>query len=344
MAFEGSSNGSASGAAAISGAAGFLGAHLVRGFDARGWRVLPLVRVVEGHSPAGARVLEDVVTDPRGLEGIDTFIHSAAVRHRYGVDLATYHASNVDLVERAMRACAQAGVRRFVFVSSVGVYGFPSRLPITEEHAYAPRTSYSGTKVEAEMRARRVAREIPLELTIVRPTIIYGPGDRNGMLDKMAAMIRAGTYRVVGSGDNVLHHTHVDDIVEGVWLASTRPEARGEHFILAGPETTTLGQLSALVARAAGRELPRGRVPSSVARAVATAVDAAAQQGLAFTRREPPIDHEKLDVMTLAQSFDVSKARRLLGYAPAVGYEEGVMRTIRGEWPSLARAGAGASP
>jgi nucleoside-diphosphate-sugar epimerase len=231
MASEGHSNGAAAGAVAISGAGGFLGAHLVRGFDARGWRALPLVRVVEGHSPAGARVLEDAVNDPSLLDGIDTFVHSAAVRHRYGVDTATYHASNVDLVERAMRACAKAGVRRFVFVSSVGVYGFPTRLPITEEHPYAPRTSYSGTKVEAEMRARRVAREVPLELTIVRPTIVYGPGDRNGMLDKMAAMIRASTYRIVGSGENVLHHTHIDDIVEGVWLASTRPEARGEHFI-----------------------------------------------------------------------------------------------------------------
>ncbi len=257
---------------AISGAAGFLGAHLVRGFDARGARVLPLVRAVEGRSPAGARVLEEVLTAPSLLEGVEAFVHSAAVRHRYGVDASTYHASNVDLVERAVRACAAAGVRRFVFVSSVGVYGFPPRLPVTEEHPYAPRTAYSGTKVEAEMRARRVAREVGVELTIVRPTIIYGPGDRNGMLDKMASMIRTSTYRIVGSGDNVLHHAHVDDIVEGLWLATTRPEAAGEHFILAGPETTTLERLSELVARAVGRELPRGHVPAALARAVATAV------------------------------------------------------------------------
>jgi nucleoside-diphosphate-sugar epimerase len=325
---------------AVSGAGGFLGTHLVRGFDARGARVLPLVRAVDPLSAAGARPLEEVLVDPSGLAGVDTFVHSAAVRHRYGVDGATYRASNVELVERAMRACAAAGVKRFVFVSSVGVYGFPVRLPVTEEHPYAPRTLYSGTKVEAEMRARRVARELPLELTIVRPTIIYGPGDRAGMLNKMAGMIRASTYRIVGSGDNVLHHTHVDDIVEGTWLACTRPQAAGEHFILAGPETTTLAELSELVARAVGRPLPRGRIPIAVARAVATAVDAAAQNGVAFTTREPPVNHEKLDVMTLPIAFDSSKARRLLGYAPAVGYEEGVLRTLRGEWPAIARAGA----
>lgn len=326
--------------AAITGAAGFVGAHLARGFEARGTRVLPLVRVVADRSPAGARELEGVLADPSPLEGLDVLVHSAAVRHRYGIDAATYRASNVDLVERTMRAAAKAHVKRFVFVSSVGVYGFPSRLPVTEAHPYAPRTLYSATKVEAEMRARRTARELGIELCIARPTIVYGPGDRNGMLDKMAVMIRAGAYRIVGPGDNVLHHTHIDDIVEGLWLTATRPEAAGEHFILAGPETITLARLSELVALAVGRPLPRARVPASLARAVATVVDVAAYRGVAFTSREPPVNHEKLDVMTLPIWFDIAKARRLLGFAPRVGYEEGVLRTLRGEWPALARAGA----
>jgi nucleoside-diphosphate-sugar epimerase len=325
---------------AISGAAGFLGAHLVRGFEARGGATLPLVRALARTSPAGARILEDVLLERTPLQGIETFVHAAAVRHPYGVDEATYRDSNIELVERAMRASAAAGVRRFVFVSCVGVYGFPHRLPVTEENPYAPRTAYYGTKVEAEVRARRVARELSVELCIVRPAIAYGPGDRNGMLEKMASMMRASTYRVVGSGDNVLHHVHVDDLVEGIWLAATRREAAGEHFILAGPETTTLGELSARVARAIGRPLPRRHVPTAVARAVATAVDAAAQYGVAFATHEPPVNHEKLDVMTLPIAFDITKARRRLGFAPAVGYEEGVMRTLRGLWPAMARVGA----
>jgi len=176
---------------------------------------------------------------------------------------------------------------------------------------------------------------------IARPTITYGPGDRNGMLDKMAAMIRAGTYRVVGPGDNVLHHTHVDDIVEGVWLAATHDAAKDDHFILAGPETITLAKLSELVAGAVGRDLPKRRVPAAIARAVATVVDVAAYRGIAFASREPPVNHEKLDVMTLSICFDIAKASRRLGYAPRVAYAEGVMRTLRGEWPALARAGAG---
>jgi nucleoside-diphosphate-sugar epimerase len=326
---------------AISGAAGFLGAHLVRGFDARGSRVLPLVRRVDGRSPSGARTLDDVLAAPEALlGGAATFVHAAALQTHQGVDEGTYRASNVELVERTMRASAAAGVKRFVFVSCVGVFGFPHRLPVTEENAYAPRTAFAGTKVEAEMRARRLARDLPIELTIVRPATVYGPGDRHGMLEKMASMIRHSTYRVVGEGDNVLHHVHVDDAVEGLWLAATRPEAAGEHFLLAGPETITLGELSSLVARAVGRSLPRRHVPTAVARAVAAAVDMAAQAGVSFGGRDALVNHEKLDGLTLPIAFDIAKARRLLGFSPSVRYEEGVMRTLRGQWPAAARIGA----
>jgi nucleoside-diphosphate-sugar epimerase len=327
--------------AAITGAAGFLGAHLTRGFEARGMRALPLVRSLQDRSPSGARELGEVLSTPSLLEGLDVVVHAAATRYRRGIDAPTYRASNIELLERTLRAAAEARMRRFVLVSSVGVYGFPSRLPATEEHPYAPRTMQAATKVEVEMRARRVARDVGLELVIVRPTTVYGPGDGNRTLERIASAIRAGTYRVVGAGENSLHHLHVDDLVEGVWLAATRAEAAGDHFILAGPETITLEALSSLVAHAVGRPLARARVPSVLARAVATVFDVAAHRGVAYAESEPPVNHEKLDGMTLPLWFDVSKARRRLGFAPRVGYEEGIVRTLRGEWPSLARTGAG---
>src|SRR5579862_3184839 len=113
--------------AAITGAAGFLGTHLVRGFDARGARVLPLVRTVVGRSAAGALSMSEVLSDPAHLAGVDVVVHCAAVRHRHGVDALTYRASNIVLAEEVLSAAAKAGVRRFVLVSSVGVYGFPAR-------------------------------------------------------------------------------------------------------------------------------------------------------------------------------------------------------------------------
>jgi nucleoside-diphosphate-sugar epimerase len=302
---------------AVTGASGFLGRHLVRGLSARGFAVVSLDR-------AG---VEAALRDPSVLGGAAAVVHAAAVRHRHGVSAADYRASNVDLVDRLLRAAA-GRARRFVYVSSVGVYGFPARLPVTEDHPYAPVTLYSATKVEAEKLVRTVARDLGVEHAIVRPTIIYGPGDDNGMLDKTARMIRAHRYLLVGSGANSLHHTHVDDVVAGIALAATHRAAAGEDFILCGPETVTLARFSELVARAVGEKLPRVHVPLGVARAVATAIDVATYRGLAFAKAEPPINNEKLDVMTRSIAFSSAKAERLLGYRAEVGYDEGIARTL----------------
>jgi nucleoside-diphosphate-sugar epimerase len=311
---------------AVTGAGGFIGGHLVAGLRARGMDVLPILRTVCDGAPEGARTLEDVLAEPPLLEGA-VVIHCAAIRHRHGVASGTYRQSNVDLVTALLRACA-GRVRRFVYVSSVGVYGFPSRLPIDEQSPFSPVTAYSESKVEAERLVNRLAPELGVEATIVRPTIVYGPGDKNGMLDKLVRMIDRGTYAIVGDGQNVLHHTHVDDLVEGIALAAQAASAAGEDFILAGPETTTLRRLSELVAAALGKRIFPVHVPLRVARGVASVVDAAQRAGVAFTSREPPINHEKLDVMTRPIAFDISKARRVLGYDPHVRYEKGVAETV----------------
>jgi nucleoside-diphosphate-sugar epimerase len=314
---------------AVTGAGGFVGGHLVRALRARGDEVLPLVRNVASSSPSGSRPLRDVLDAPTALDGLDAIVHAAAVRHRHGVGEAAYRASNVDLVERLVRVAA-GRVRRFVYVSSVGVYGFPAMIPIDESFPYAPVTTYSRSKVEAEGLVRRVATEVGVEHVIVRPTIVYGAGDTNGMLDKLARMIRAGTYLVVGDGANTLHHTHIDDLVRGLLLAAEAPSAKDEDFVLAGPETITLQRLSELVAKAVGRPLRRPHIPLSVARTIATVFDLAALCGVAFVRREPPISSEKLDVMCRSIAFSAAKARRTLGFAPLVSYEEGIRRTLVG--------------
>jgi len=307
---------------AISGAAGFLGKHLVRRARARGDTVFPLVHARTATSAADDRPLGEFLED-RGVDGLDAFIHAAAVRHRHGVPPGAYREANVDLVALAARAMA-GRTSRFVLVSSVGVYGWPSRLPISEATPFAPRTTYSETKVLAEERLRAIAPDLGLGVTIVRPSIVYGPGDTNGMLDKMARMIAARRYAVIGDGRNVLHHVFVDDVVDGILLAAEHPAAAGEGFILAGPETTTLGELSRHVAEAVGAPLPPFAIPLRAARAVASVIDAATRLGLAYGRAEPPVNHEKLDVMTLPIAFDITRARGVLGYDPRVGYREGV--------------------
>ncbi len=283
-----------------------------------GWDTVAVVREPKRAGEVAASRLT-----PEDLDGVDLFIHSAAVRHRYGASVSAYRNSNYEL-PIALAKMATGRVGRFVFVSSVGVYGFPQNLPITERHPYAPVTLYSQTKVDAEIALRKLPG---LPLTIIRPTIIYGPGDTNGMLDKLAAMLRARRYLLVGNGQNVLHHTYIDDVVDGTFGLATDARGLGEDFIVAGPETITLARLSELVAARVGAKVPRIHVPMPFARAVAAAVDLAAYRGIAWETKEPPINGEKLDIMGAPVSFDPGKARAA-GYVPKVGYEEGIARTI----------------
>lgn len=313
---------------AITGASGFLGHHLVTGARHAGHDVLPLVRTVDERAPRGAQALGTLLANGN-VQDVDVFVHAAAVRHRHGASEEDYRASNVELVERLLDVLGGSpSVKRFVYVSSVGVHGFSPDLPITEDHPLRPATRYSATKVEAEALVREGAARRNRAFTVVRPTIIYGPGDTNGMLDKMVRMIRAGTYLLVGPGENLLHHTHVDDIVRGTLLACEAAEAANETFILSGPAPITLRRLSELVASALGKRLPPVHVPLPFARGVASVFDLLTQRGIVFDRREPPINHEKLDVMCVPQWFDSGKAQRVLGYRPLVTYEEGVARTV----------------
>ncbi len=306
----------------VTGANGFLGRHLVTEIVRAGGQALGVVR----EAAPGQVSMAAVLADPALLAGTDVLVHAAAIRHRHGASPASYQASNVDLVDALVRA-ATGRVGRFVHVSSVGVYGFPRDLPVNEHTPFAPRTLYSQTKIEAEKLVTSLATKLGLPFTIVRPTIIYGAGDRNGMLDKLAGMLRAGRYLLVGSGENVLHHTYVDDVVRGIFTLAASPRAANDHFIVAGPETITLRRLSELVARQVGGKVPGVHVPLLAARAVAACFDVARYRGLAFVEREPPINNEKLDVMTVPIAFDPAKARAA-GFTPTVGYEEGLARTF----------------
>lgn len=314
---------------AVTGAAGFVGSGVIAALRARGVRAVPIVRALDERAPPGALPIDRVLAEPELLTGHAALVHCAAIRHRHGVTARDYEAVNIHLTEALLRA-GRGRIGRFCFVSSVGVYGFPARLPIDERHPYAPRTLYSATKVRAEQMLRRLGGELAVPWTIVRPTITYGPGDTHGMLDKLAAMVGAHRYLVVGRGDNVLHHTFIEDMADGIATLALAEHAAGEDFIVCGPETTTLRALSQLVAEALGTSIPRAHVPLPLARAVASAVDVLAYRGVVFDRREPPINHEKLDVMTVPIEFSGAKAARC-GFVARVSYREGVRRTFESQ-------------
>ena len=160
-----------------------------------------------------------------------------------------------------------------------------------------------------------------IEVTIARPTGIYGPGDR-----RLLKLFRGAARRfpTLGRGEIYYHVTYVDDLVEGLRLCGDHPAAANRTYILAGGEVTTLNELTAMIAGAAGVRPQRVHLPVWpfwIAGAVCEAV--CAPFGL-----EPPLYRRRVDFFTKSRAFDITRARTEIGYAPRVGLREGIEKTL----------------
>jgi dihydroflavonol-4-reductase len=258
----------------VTGGTGFIGGHLVRKLRARGDHVVALVRdprkadhlralgceLCDGSLGAVAS-LED------GVRGADATFHVAAV-YRVGIpksERPAMYEANVRGTELVIDAAAAAGVRRIVYVSTIGAFGNTGGEVVDETYRHPGErylSYYEKTKVLAHQAALdRIARGMPV--TIVQPGGVYGPGDTSdlaGLIDR----IRAGKLPVRVFPETGFNWVHVDDVAEGILRAHDRGRA-GEAYILGG-QLGTLGDMIDAVAVTSGREPPRRTVPGFVVR------------------------------------------------------------------------------
>ena len=313
----------------ITGATGFTGGHLARRLATRGDTVRALVREpAQAADLAGAGV-EVVAGDLARREtlapavaGVEVVYNIAALYRQAGLPEATYRTVNATAVKWLVEAAASAGVRRVVHCSTVGVHGDIEHPPANEDAPLRPGDIYQATKLEGERLALEAAEAHRMELVIVRPSGIYGPGDRR--LLKLFRGVARRRFVILGDGKIFYHLTHIDDLVEGFRLAGAVPAARGRTYILAGGEVTTLNELVALIAGEAGVRPLGVHLPVWPFWMAGLACEAVcAPLGL-----EPPIYRRRVDFFTKSRAFDISRARAELGFAPAVDLQSGARRTL----------------
>ena len=317
----------------VTGITGFTGGHLARFLVQRGRRVRGLARPASRSraaalADAGVDVVPGDLTDPLSLAaacaGIDTVYHIAATYRTAGQPARAYRAVNADGTRALLDAAGAAGVRRFVHCSTGGVHGHIEQPPADEHAPLAPGDIYQETKLEGERMARAAGETGDLEVVVVRPIGIYGPGDTRFL--KMFRAIARRRFPMLGTGRVFYHLTYIDDLVEGFELCGETPAAAGRTYLLAGPRYTTLGELVQVMADALGVPPPRWRIPARpvwLAGALCEAV--CVPLGI-----EPPLYRRRVDFFTKSRAFDTTRARNELGYAPSVDLADGIHRTA--EW------------
>jgi UDP-glucose 4-epimerase len=300
----------------VTGANGFVGRALVSQFIDRGRTVVGTVRHDSRDLPPRVAriVVGDLASDTdwrAALAGIDVVIHLAARVHvmRDSVDdpLTEFRRVNVEGTRRLARQASATGVSRFVFLSSVKVNGESG--VYRESDVPAPNDAYGMSKREAELSLAEIAAETGMSVVVIRPPLVYGPGVRANFRALMLAVAR-GVPLPFGAIDNRRSLVALDNLVDFIIRCVEDPAAANETFLVSDGEDLSTPELIRRLARAMGRRAWLVPVPVRVLTAVAGLVNRrdAAQRLLGSLQ------------------VDISKARRVLAWAPPITVDEGLRR------------------
>lgn len=310
----------------VTGATGFVGGALVRRLraDDGARRVVAAVRRgglswPEGILPCQVGDLTPSTDWTHALDGVCAVVHCAARVHvmsdTSADPLEEFRRVNVQGTLNLARQAAAAGVRRFVFVSSIKVNGEatqPGR-PFTADDVPAPLDSYGVSKMEAEQALRDLANQTGLELVIVRPPLVYGPGVKANFA-AMMRWLRRGMPLPLGRIQNARSLVALDNLVDLLVICLTHPAAAGQVFLVSDGEDVSVTELLRRIGQAMGRPVRLLPIPG------------------AWIEWASAMVGKRNVAQRLCGSLqvDIEKTRRLLGWRPPLTLDQGLKKTVEG--------------
>lgn len=299
----------------ITGANGFVGSALVDRLRSESREVRAAVRTAvagDGTFPVGS--LDAACDLAKALLGVDSVVHCAArvhVLHEQLSDpLSAFRAVNVDGTLNLARQSAEAGVRRFVFISSVKVNGEGAEEPYAADGPADPSDAYAVSKFEAEQGLRELAQETGMEVVIIRPPLVYGPGVKANFLSLMRWLHR-GWPLPLGRIDNRRSFVARDNLVDLIVVCLDHPRAANQTFLVSDGEDLSTPEWLRRLGSALGRPARLLPVPAPWLGGAATLLGKQAA-----ARR-----------LCGSLQVDIGKTRRMLGWAPPVTVDDALRRT-----------------
>lgn len=254
------------------------------------------------------------------FEGAGAVVNLAGVLGRPSRSTADYRAVNAEGAARVARAARRASVPRLVHVSTTGVLGPTGREPVAESALPAPSNEYERSKLEGE-RAALSSRAPSFEVVVVRPGLVYGPGDRQHL--PLFRAIARGTFRKIGGGAALWQPVHVDDVARAIGAAVAIPGVDGEVFHVAGGERLAIGDLAERIADALGTRIRRPSLPIPVALAAGAALEIL----FAPFGTDPPLSRARVRTLTTDRVYAIGRAAERLSWRPEIPLDRGLAET-----------------
>jgi len=318
------------GAVLITGASGFIGGEMARRLAESGRPVIAFDlpgRPIAHLSRTGIRLCEGDVTSRADCERVLSLAPGGAVIHcaaLMGGSLPRDEAMRINAggTETLASAAAEAGLRRFIYISSVTVHGMPPHGGITEE---SPIVSvglpYADSKIAAESTLQRLQRAGSIDLTILRPGDVYGPRSGEWVV-KLVKALRGGKMIYIGGGRGLVNTTWVDNLTDAARACLEGAGAGGEAYLITDGAPVTWRRYLEALARAARSRPPRISIPTAIAWPLVLTMEAV----FPIMGRRPPLGRLGLALLTSRSAYSIEKAKRDLNWQPAIGFNEGMSR------------------
>ena len=318
----------------VTGANGFIGSALCRALQQAGCEVRGLILrgtdagvLEQMEVPYTAADICDPATLGEPLSGIRTVFHLAALARDWG-PWKLFMRVNADGARNVLEAAAGAGVTRFVHMSTLAVHKFSGHVDADEGTPATNRINgYCAAKIVAEGHVKEFQSAGRLETTIIRPgAFIHGPGDTTVFIH-LVPYLEQGKLMLINRGRQLTCYSYVENLVGGMMLAASRPEAVGETFILTDDIKITMRELMEAVCAALEVPAKFGSSPAWLARSAGWILEILWK---AARRPEaPPVHRYRANFAAKDFHFSCEKAKKVLGYRPAVPLQNGLNRAVR---------------